>query len=49
MLLRGQRVNRSQQIAQVGGNGMPFEHLHYEVYRYGRLINPIQVLPLGNN
>jgi murein DD-endopeptidase MepM/ murein hydrolase activator NlpD len=45
----GQRVGRSQQIAQVGGNGMPFEHLHYEVYRHGRVINPIQVLPLGNN
>ncbi len=45
----GQRVERSQQIAQVGRNGMPIEHLHYEVYRHGRLINPIQVLPLGNN
>jgi murein DD-endopeptidase MepM/ murein hydrolase activator NlpD len=45
----GHVVERGQHIAQVGGNDMPHEHLHYEVYRHSRVINPVQVLPMGHD
>ena len=45
----GQSVERGQHIAEVGGEGRRQEHLHYEVYRNGSVINPVQVLPISND
>ncbi len=44
----GQSIRRGQWIADVGSTGRSTgPHLHYEVFRHGRVLNPAQVLPLS--
>jgi len=44
----GDIVTRGAQLGLVGSTGRSTgPHLHYEVFRRDRVINPIQVLPLG--
>ena len=39
---RGQKVNRGDVIGYVGNSGMSMApHLHYEVHKNGRKINPV--------
>lgn len=48
---KGQRVGQGKQIGDVGdtgftrASGKDASHLHFEVYDYGKQINPLQVLP----
>ena len=46
----GQRVRKGDVIGYVGSTGRSTgPHLHYEVFRAGRVLNPVQVLPPLNN
>lgn len=44
----GQEVSLTTQIGEVGATGRAFgDHLHFEVYRDGRTLNPYSILPRG--
>ena len=44
-LKKGQRVNQGTQIGQVGNTGYSTgPHLHFTVYKNGKLIDPLTVL-----
>ena len=46
----GMAVKRGQRIADVGSTGRSTgPHLHYEISRHGRVLNPLHVLPLGQS
>jgi murein DD-endopeptidase MepM/ murein hydrolase activator NlpD len=46
----GQQIKRGQHIADVGSTGRSTgPHLHYEVFRHGRVMNPVQVLSLSRS
>ncbi len=48
LVTEGQQVKRGQPVAAVGSTGRSTgPHLHYEVFRHGRVLNPAQVLHVG--
>ena len=49
-VVEGQVVERGTHLGDVGSTGRSTgPHLHYEVFRKDRPINPLQVLPLGSS
>ncbi len=49
-VVKGQRVTRGQRIAQVGSTGYSSApHLHYEVIKNGKNINPLGFIVAGKN
>jgi murein DD-endopeptidase MepM/ murein hydrolase activator NlpD len=45
MVQEGQKVQRGEVIAQLGSTGRSTgPHLHYEVMRHDRVLNPMQIL-----
>jgi murein DD-endopeptidase MepM/ murein hydrolase activator NlpD len=45
MVQEGQKVQRGEVIAQLGSTGRSTgPHLHYEVLRHDRALNPMQLL-----
>jgi murein DD-endopeptidase MepM/ murein hydrolase activator NlpD len=49
-VVEGQVVERGTQLGDVGSTGRSTgPHLHYEVFRKDRPLNPLQVLPLGSS
>lgn len=46
----GQKVKRGERIAEVGSTGRSTgPHLHYEIFRFGRVLDPVQVLSISNS
>ena len=48
LVAEGDKVSRGDELGEIGTTGRSTgPHLHYEVIRKERLINPVQVLPFG--
>ena len=46
----GQKVKRGERIAEVGSTGRSTgPHLHYEIFRFGRVLDPAQVLSVSSS
>jgi len=46
----GQTVKRGERIAEVGSTGRSTgPHLHYEIFRFGRVLDPAQVLSVSSS
>ncbi len=45
LVAEGERVRGGQQIAELGSTGAQFAHLHFELRRNGRPVDPLTLLP----